>query len=52
MDGSGWLDERLEDVGSFTVGDILIGFFFEFGTELGDKVFFLHWGLVVQQLDY
>ena len=48
----GGLNEGLEDVGGFAVGDILLGLFFEFGTELGDKVFFLHWRFEVQQLYY
>lgn len=51
-DGGGGLNERLEDVCSFTVGDILLGLFFEFGAELGDEVFFLHCRFEVQQLYY
>ena len=50
--GGGGLNEGLEDIGSFAVGDILLWLFFEFGTELGDEVFFLHWGFEVQQLYY
>lgn len=51
-DGGGGLDKRLVDIGCFAVGDILLWLFFEFGTKCGDKVFFLHWGLAVQQLYY
>lgn len=49
-DGGGGLDEWLVDVGGFAVGDIVGLLLFEFWTQLGDEILFLHFVISVQQL--